>query len=119
MDLKDTVVEYYRRVDAGDLEWVLELFADDSAYTRAEAHYGSKAEIADFYRGDRKITGVHTVREIFCDDGAVICNGVFDGHGADGSEKHVGFADFWVFDDNGRVTTRRTYLAVGSAVVRD
>ena len=119
MNHEHIIREYYRRVDKGDLDWVLDLFADNSEYTRADACYASKAEIEAFYRRQRKIAGVHTLEHLYQSGETVIVDGCFDGKGADGSEKHVGFADFWQFDPDGRVANRRTYLALGSQVVRD
>lgn len=119
MSHEQTIREYYSRVDAGDVDWVLGLFDDDSEYVRADARYSSKAEIAEFYRVDRRITGEHTLTNLFQHGHMVIVNGVFKGFGADGSKKDVGFADFWQFNGDQKVVHRATYLAVGSYVVRD
>lgn len=110
---------YYPRVDAGDVEWVIDMFAEHSEYQRADEPYIGKQAIADFYRRDRKITGKHRLEYVIGDENAVIANGVFEGFGADGSAKKIGFADVWVFDDTGLVTSRKTYLAAGSSYVKD
>ena len=119
MDRIETVREYYTRVDTGDIDWVLALFAERSVYFRADACYADKSEITEFYLNQRKIQGVHTLSDLYRDGDTVIVNGRFDGTGVDGSEKHVGFADFWCFNSQGLVASRRTYLAVGAEVVKD
>ena len=119
MSHEQTIREYYRRIDAGDIDWVLDLFDEESMYARADATYPGKTEIAEFYRTERKISGTHTLTKMYCVGDTVIVNGVFEGVGADGSKKNVGFADFWRFNNRGRVAHRASYLAVGSDVVRD
>ena len=113
------VQEYYPRVDAEDVEWVIALFADDAVYHRADSSYVGKRAISSFYRGERKILGRHTLENIATDDDKVLVNGVFCGEGHDGSLKKVGFADVWQFDATGLVTHRQTYLAIGSGYVRE
>lgn len=119
MSHEHAIREYYRRIDAGDIDWVLRLFDEECEYVRADARYSSKAEIAEFYRVQRKITGRHTLTNLFQQGNTVVVNGAFRGVGADGSEKNVGFADFWRFNSDRRVVHRATYLSVGSHVVRD
>jgi hypothetical protein len=101
------------------VEWVIDLFADDGKYQRAEAIYSGKQAIADFYRGDRKIQGRHSLEHVVAEANTVIANGVFEGVGADGSPKKIGFADAWQFDSDGLVNSRKTYLAAGSDYVKD
>ena len=119
MSHEQTIREYYRRIDAGDVDWVLELFDDESEYLRADARYSSKAEIAGFYRHQRKISGAHTLTNVIRRGDMVIVNGVFEGVGADGSKRRVGFADFWRFNATRKVGQRTTYLAVGNQLVRE
>lgn len=119
MGHRHLIREYYSKVDSGDLDWVLALFAEESEYLRADACYPDKRAITEFYRVDRKIVGVHTLNRLYESGDTVIVDGVFDGAGADGAEKHVSFADFWQFDAHHLVCSRKTYLAVGSNIVKD
>lgn len=119
MGHRHIIREYYTRIDSGDLDWVLALFAEESEYQRADACYPNKRAITKFYRADRKIVGVHTLNGMYESGDTVIVDGVFDGTGTDGAEKHIGFADFWHFGTHDLVSCRKTYLAVGSEVVRD
>lgn len=119
MTHEQTIREYYRRIDVGDIDWVLSLFDEASEYVRADARYSSKAEIAEFYRVQRRISGRHALANLLQKGDMVVVNGSFKGVGADGSRRDVGFADFWRFNRNHKVIHRATYLAVGSHVVRD
>ena len=119
MQPQDIVRAYYPKVDAGDVEWVINLFAETGVYERADAVYDGKAAIADFYRGDRKIRGRHSLENIVADGDTIIVNGVFEGFGADDSPKKIAFADAWKFDDAGKVASRKTYLAIGADYVKD
>jgi len=116
--MKNLVSEYYPRVDRGDLDWVLAMFANDAVYTRADSCYEGKNEISEFYCADRKINGRHTINTIMESGNTVAVQGVFKGQGADGSPKNVRFSDFWQFDRN-LVSSRNTYLALGSNYVKD
>ena len=118
-DFMEKVKQYYPKVDSGDIDWIIDLFDDNGVYVRADVSYSGKNEIKDFYENDRKITGKHTVEKIFTENNSIAVNGVFEGVGADGAAKKVGFADFWTFKDNGKVGMRRTYLAIGSDYVKD
>lgn len=113
------IADYYKRVDAQDLDWVLALFADDAVYDRADASYVGIDAITRFYRGERKILGAHTLDSIASSEELVMVTGVFSGKGHDGSSKHIGFADAWQFNNTGQVARRRTYLALGSDYVKE
>ncbi|GAA0334429.1 hypothetical protein GCM10009087_50910 [Sphingomonas oligophenolica] len=112
-------MEYYHRIDALDIDWVMALFCDDACYRRAGAVYDGKAAIERFFREERKINGSHDIATIV-DDGdqrlVVIC-GRFTGEGEAGDRRAVEFADFWTFDDAAKVRLRRGYLAVGHELV--
>ena len=116
--MKRLIAEYYPRVDAGDLDWVIGLFSDDAVYVRADAEYAGKPAIEAFYRGDRKIGGRHTIQGLFESGDTVAVQGVFCGVGADGSPRDIRFSDFWHFRQV-KVVARDTYLALGSDYVRD
>ncbi len=116
---EQTVISYYDRVDAGDVDWVINLFSEDAVYDRASEVYASKAAIEQFYRSERKIEGRHTLTNVASCKDTVLVDGEFRGRGADGSLKKIGFADCWRFNNAGQVTRRNTYLAIGSDYVRD
>lgn len=90
-----------------------------SAASASDAVYSGKQAIAEFYTADRKIQGRHSLENVVADDNTVIANGVFEGIGADGSPKRIGFADIWQFDRHGLVSSRKTYLATGSDYVKN
>jgi ketosteroid isomerase-like protein len=73
---KALIVEYYKRVDAQDIDWVLDLFTADSRYVRADADYTDKQAITDFYRNDRKIAGAHSVDRVVAEGDQVLAAGV-------------------------------------------
>ena len=119
MDRLNIIRDYYPKVDAGEVEWVISLFAEDGNYHRAEASYSGKNEIADFYKNSRKIKGRHTLESILSEGDTVAVNGVFEGFGVDGSAKKMRFADFWTFNRDDLVSVRKTYLAAGADYVRE
>jgi ketosteroid isomerase-like protein len=114
---KDLILEYYQKVDDKDVEWVIDLFADDASYQRADCIFPNKQSIADFYRNDRKIQGKHTVQGIIAEGDCVAAYGEFNGVGAEGQPKHVEFCDVWLFKGS-KVVHRRSYLAMGSEYVK-
>ncbi|WNC74019.1 hypothetical protein RGQ13_08505 [Thalassotalea psychrophila] len=120
MTIEQVVIDYYPKVDASDIDWVLDIFADESCYVRADATYATKQDITDFYNNDRKISGKHSIKNLTLNnDNVIAVNGVFKGIGVDGAAKDIGFSDFWTFDKEGKVTLRETYLAAGANYVKD
>ncbi|MDT9598476.1 nuclear transport factor 2 family protein [Sphingosinicella sp. GR2756] len=109
--------EYYRRIDAVDVDWVVDLFAPDAVYERADATYDGIAAISKFFREDRQIRGEHVIDRIWTDGDSVAATGEFRGRGAAGDARNVRFADVWMFDADGRVRCRQSYLALGHAYV--
>lgn len=117
---RDTIREYYRRIDANDTEWVLQLFSADARYDRAEATYQGAEELTDFFRVRRQIRGVHSVESVWSvEPHIVIALGRFDGVGAKGDARSVRFVDIWSFESLDRVGHRQTFLALGQSYVRD
>jgi ketosteroid isomerase-like protein len=118
MIVPGTLIEqYYGLIDANDVAAVLRLFADDAVYERADATYAGKPRITRFFTEERQIRGRHVLEAIYSLDRKVIVSGRFEGVGAAGDARSVGFADFWTFDVAGLVTHRRTYLATGHQIV--
>lgn len=113
MDLAARTRTYYERVDAADLEGVLDWFAEDAVYHRPgyEPMQGREA-LRAFYGGERVIVaGAHTLDDIVVDGDRVAVRGTFAGTLKDGSSVTVGFADFISYDAEGRAAQRRTFFA--------
>lgn len=113
------VAEYYRHVDAMDIDWLIGLFAVDAVYHRADVTYTGLPAIAKFFRDERKIRGRHTLEKMWLDAASrgVVVTGQFDGQGISGDPRSVGFADVWHFNDAALVVRRQTYLALGHRYV--
>jgi hypothetical protein len=114
------VREYYGRIDASDLDWVVNLFDEDAVYERADATYTGRAAIARFFREERQIRGVHILSDLIPDNAepTVVALGRFCGVGRSGDSRQVAFADVWRFRGAHRVIRRQTFLALGSQYVR-
>jgi ketosteroid isomerase-like protein len=119
IDLCELVREYYRRLDGGDIDWVVDLFNDDAVYSRAGVVYRGKEEISRFFREARKLTGTHTPRWMTQEGRVVVVEGRYEGRGLRGDEKLVDFCDIWRFDEAGRAVRRNAYLATGGDRVTD
>jgi hypothetical protein len=115
MDIISIIREYYPRIDAGDFDWVVGIFAPDAVYDRADVRYAGIARIGHFFRVERQIRGVHTVADLWSDKGrrTVWATGVFEGQGAMKDDRRAGFADIWRFNHADLVERRQTYLAIG------
>ncbi len=103
---------YYERVDAGDVEGVLDFFADEAVYHRpGYAPMAGRQALADFYGGERVIAdGQHVLDALLVDGDQVAVRGRFEGTLKDGSAASVGFSDFFVLDEQGRALTRHSYF---------
>jgi ketosteroid isomerase-like protein len=111
------IERYYAQIDAQDIDGVLSLFAEDAAYERADARYAGKPAIEDFFRHRRQIRGEHRIEKILSLGSEVVAVGHFEGRGAEGDSRSVGFVDLWSFDAQSRVRLRRTFLATGHQIV--
>ena len=116
----ETVREYYRRIDAGDNEWVVRMFAPDAEYQRADSTMRGVEALRAFYvGGERKIRGVHTMTRLdLSRSGDVLVEGEFRGTGAKGQPVQTGFSDRWRFEGN-QVGFRKTTLAQGASYVKE
>lgn len=105
------VRSYYRHVDAGNLEEVFALFADDIRYTRSGPRVIDGIEaFREFYENDRALSGEHSVADVVVSGDQVAVQGNFVGENLlDGSDVSFGFADFLQFDDQGLIVERATY----------
>ena len=116
---KETVKEYYQRVDAGDTEWIVQMFSVDGIYDRAGAIYKGQNAIRQFYEEGRKVSLTHSNIKIWDAGLDIFVEGDFAGKGNDGSSRTGQFSDHWTFSNNGKVTLRRTSLFLGSDYVKE
>lgn len=112
MSAEQAARRYYALVDAGDVDGVVGCFAEDAVYHRpGYAPMEGRAALAEFYGGERVIAdGRHELDEVVVDGRRVAVHGRFVGTLKDGSAARVGFADFWVLDEEDRATSRRSFF---------
>ena len=113
------VQEYYPRIDAGDVLWVVDLFDEQAVYDRASEIHRGRAAIQLFYSSHRKIKVTHSDLNFWQSGNDVFVEGHFDGVGDDGSARGGDFSDHWTFNKAGKVILRRTSLFTGSAAIRE
>ena len=111
--------DYYARVDAGNYNWVVDMFARDAVYDRAGTLLKGHAELREFYFGARKIKVRHQDLKIWDCGPDIFVEGSFSGTGADGTPRVGQFADHWTFNKAGKVTLRRTSLFTGANTIKD
>lgn len=111
-DLDARTRHYYDRVDAADVDGVLDWFADDAVYHRpGYPPMVGRSALAAFYGGERVIdSGAHTLGDVLVEGDRVAVRGRFEGVLKDGSRVTVGFADFIRYDEEGRAAERRSYF---------
>lgn len=112
------VQEYYARIDAGDVGWVIDLFTPDAVYQRAGTRFAGRDALHRFFAEDRRISGVHRIEALWSLGDKVICVGLFEGEGAQHDARSVRFSDFWFFNEKSLVVERQTYLARGFEYVQ-
>lgn len=114
MDLREVTHRYYRAVDAGDVDGVLDWFADDGVYHRpGYPPMRGREALRAFYGGERIIaSGSHRVDQVVVDGRGAATRGVFTGTLKDGSRVSIGFADLITYDDAGRAIERHSYFDV-------
>ena len=105
---------YFESIDAGDLESVFDLFADDIEYHRPGfGTYSGIDEFKEFYLEDRPIEdGAHHIDWMLVDDDRIAVRGTFTGR-IDGEEVSFGIADFHRFDETGKIVERWSYTNRG------
>lgn len=104
--------EYYERVDAADVDGVLDCFAEDAVYHRPgyDPMVG-RAALSSFYDGERVIAdGRHELDELLVDGRQVAVRGRFVGTLKDGSPARVGFADFFVLGEDHLIRVRHSFF---------
>ena len=107
---RETVRAYYRRVDAGEYEELLALFAADVRYDRpGQGTIEGIDALERFYRSERPLSdGSHDLRTVVVEDDTAAVRGVFSGR-QDETTVSFGFADFHTFDADGLIARRVTY----------
>ncbi|MFI1018583.1 nuclear transport factor 2 family protein [Streptomyces sp. NPDC020965] len=112
INLSNLVHEYYSRVDAGDFQGLLDLFAADAIYRRPgyEPMQGKKS-LESFYRGERVIErGRHEVVSVVAQSPRIAVTGSFSGQLKDGSQVYLDFADFFTVGADGLFSRRETFF---------
>ena len=106
------VKRYYDLVDLGDVDGLVDLFAEEAVYSRPgyPLLHGKKS-IRIFYREQRVIRfGSHELTSIVARSPNVAVQGRFVGTLKNGDSVHAGFADFFDVGADGRITRRDTYF---------
>ncbi|USZ70224.1 nuclear transport factor 2 family protein [Natronosalvus halobius] len=125
IDPEALVRRYYDRVDADDVEGLLELFSETITYERpGQDPIEGRADLRAFYERDRPLKdGEHSLDAVIVDAGdtgetdvdaaigdgdRVAVRGRFSGV-QDGDPVSFGFADFHEMNTEGVIETRWTY----------
>ncbi|QIS21222.1 nuclear transport factor 2 family protein [Nocardia terpenica] len=108
----DRVQRYYDLVDAGEVDELVNLFAEEAVYHRpGYPPMVGRAALSEFYRTQRVIKfGAHTLSQVTAAESDVAVHGEFAGVLKDDSEVTVRFADFFALDADGFFTRRVTFF---------
>ncbi|MEZ4751329.1 MAG: nuclear transport factor 2 family protein [Bdellovibrionota bacterium] len=115
VSLEDTrlapLLDYYRNVDAGDLEAILVLFSNEPVYTRnGEQFVGTKAVRDFFIERLQRLRGEHRLLGASIKGNQYFFHGTFEGTQF-GEPIHVDFFDYWVLDSEGKVFYRQSWTS--------
>lgn len=105
--------DYYWFVDGNDFESLFSLFAKDVVYRRCENKITGIAGLKKFYKKERTIKGRHKLDNVVFEGKNVAVRGTFKGTNGSGNKVELAFADFFVFNKQGKIAERFTYLAKG------
>lgn len=110
----DRIRALYSLVDAGDLDGLAALFAEDARYTRpGYPELVGRTAIDRFYRQDRVIaSGQHTLESVMTSGDEVAVRGSFDGLLRDGRPVAHRFAEYFALNSARQVVMRETFFAV-------
>jgi len=103
--------KYYKYVDEEKIEEMLNLFSLNILYFRCDKEIKGIENLRKFYKEVRKIKGKHKIKSIISENNIVTVRGIFEGKGSQGNEIKLSFADFFYFDNQGKINKRFTYLA--------
>lgn len=107
MDYLGLVRDYYRNIDANNIDAALSLFADDAVYLRENRRLTGIKNITIFYKECRAIrSGKHCLDEAFVLDDKVCVLGRFEGVAWSGKSIRLGFSDSFRFNTEGKVSFR-------------
>jgi ketosteroid isomerase-like protein len=115
-EMERLVRGYYRAVDNGDVECVLQYFDPSVRYARP----GFKViegidDLRHFYEHVRSIQrGEHRIRHVLIDGAVAATHGKFVGVLRNGEEVAVDFADFMTLGATNKIRERSTYFFVPS-----
>ena len=108
--LEEMVQNYYRFVDANEVDHLLDLFAQDTVYYRGSLTIQGHAALEEFYRHDRIIAkGSHSV-SLNIAAPSVTTRGHFAGELKSGEPVEVDFMDEFVFDGAKSSNASRLFL---------
>ena len=114
-----TISRYYPQIDRGnasDIQEVCDLFAPDGVYDRAGKLLQGRSAIETFYTSERTLSGTHRVDSIAISGLTVLVTGTFSGVSIkENAPRLLEFADRWLFNTEGFVAHRHTYLSEGHA----
>lgn len=110
--MEDLVRGYYRAVDSGEVERLLQFFDPSIRYVRPgfEIIQGMD-DLRDFYNHVRPIRrGEHQISQVLIDGRSAAAHGEFIGVLHDGRSVAVGFADFMRIGPTNKIRERFTYF---------
>ncbi|MER6916010.1 nuclear transport factor 2 family protein [Streptomyces sp. NPDC000594] len=109
---EQTVRDYYRQVDAGNIRGLVDLFAPDAQYLRPgyEPIVGHDG-LERFYTEERVIeSGLHSLDQLIAAGPNVAVQGEFRGRLKNGRDAALRFADFFTLTDSGLIAGRQTFF---------
>ena len=109
-EIREIITEYFRAVDAKDLDALFALFHDEIEYIRGSQHIVGMKAFQEFYHNARPIdSGEHILDHIYISPPESAVRGHFVGALKDGTEINIDFADFMRYQD-GKIIWRKTYF---------
>ncbi len=106
-----SVLSYYRKLDAGDIEGAIAWFAPQAMYLRGARPFEGRDAIFHFYSTVRNLKGRHEITELMTVGNEIKIEGIFKGTFGEGTsgEQPVRllFKDLWHFDDTFEFVTFR------------
>lgn len=115
---EESVLSYYEFADTRNFESLYSLFSNNVAYYRCEQEILGIEQLKRFYEKERKINGNHIINNTIVNKKSVAVRGIFSGTNGNGETIKLNFADFFEFDDSGKINRRFTYLAEGYNMTR-
>lgn len=111
VDPRKLVADYYRLVDAGDVDGLVALFEPTVTYDRPGCgQIIGRAELDRFYRSQDVVgSRAHTLSKVVCEGRDIAVHGKAEVT-RDGRQTTVYFADFFTVSDAGLFEYRRTFF---------